>query len=62
MSYKRFINLLFNEIEFLISYLDVLKVTESEKKDLLENFQNIKSILTKNNENTKEDFVIEIKW
>ena len=61
MNYKRFINLLFNEIEFLISYLDVLKVTESEKKDLLENFQNIKSILTKNNENTKEDFIIEVK-
>lgn len=61
MNYKHFIDLLFSEIELLISYLDMLKMTESEKKDLLDNFQNIKSILTKNKENTKEDFIIEVK-
>ena len=45
MSYKHFIDLLFNEIETLISFFDMLKITESEKKDLLENLQNIKNIL-----------------
>lgn len=58
MSYKHFIDLLFNEIETLISFLDMLRVTESEKKELQTNFQNIKNILTKNKENTKEDFII----
>ena len=58
MSYKHFIDLLFNEIETLISFFDMLKVTENEKKEILTNFQNIKSILTKHKENTKEDFII----
>lgn len=58
MSYKHFIDLLFNEIETLISFFDMLKITENEKKEILTNFQNIKNILTKNKENTKEDFII----
>lgn len=45
MNYKRFINLLFNEIEFLISYLDVLKVTESEKKRLVRKFSKHKKYI-----------------
>ena len=61
MSYKHLIDLLFNQIETLISFFDMLKITESEKKDLLENLQNIKNILTKNKENTKEDFIIIVK-
>jgi hypothetical protein len=56
MNYKHFIDLLFNEIETLISFFDMLKMTESEKKELLENLQNIKSILIQHKENTKEDF------
>lgn len=61
MSYKHFIDLLFNEIETLISFFDMLKITENEKKEILTNFQNIKNILTKNKENTKEDFDIIVK-
>ena len=61
MSYKYFIDLLFSEIETLISFFDMLKVTENEKKELQTNFQNIKNILTKNKENTKEDFDIIVK-
>ena len=61
MSYKYFIDLLFNEIETLISFFDMLKITENEKKEILTNFQNIKNILTKNKENTKEDFDIIVK-
>lgn len=61
MSYKHFIDLLFSEIETLFSFLDMLRVTESEKKDLLENLQNIKNILIKSKENTKEDFNFIVK-
>lgn len=58
MSYKNLIDLLFNQIETLISFFDMLKVTENEKKELQTNFQNIKNILIKNKENTKEDFYL----
>lgn len=61
MSYKHFIDLLFSEIETLISFFDMLKITENEKKELLENLQNIKNFLIQHKENTKEDFVIENK-
>lgn len=61
MSYKHFIDLLFSEIETLISFFDMLKITENEKKELLENLQNIKNFLIQHKENTKEDFIIEGK-
>lgn len=61
MSYKHFIDLLFSEIETLISFFDMLKITENEKKELLENLQNIKKFLIQHKENTKEDFIIEGK-
>lgn len=62
MNYKHLINLVAREIIFLMSYIDFfVKMTENEKKDLLENFQNIKNILEQHKENTKEDFIIEVK-
>lgn len=47
-NYEKFIKLFINDIFDLISFCDILQITEIEKKDIIEHFQEIKDILIKN--------------